>query len=85
MGVWGTEKVWPRSSRLPDPLALLHRPEVRVRVGPPVEGLSGADPTADTRRIMAAIADLLPAEARVRRDPTPEELARTMPAGHRDE
>lgn len=82
MGVWGTEKVWPRSSRLPDIRSALHRPEVRVRVGPPIRGLTGTDFEADTERIMAAIADLLPPEARVRRAPTAEELALTVPPGH---
>ena len=38
---------------------------------------------ADTERIMAARVDLLPAEARVRHEPTPEELARPLPAGYR--
>ncbi len=37
---------------------------------------------ADTERIMAALVDLLPAEARQRHEPTPEELARTLPAGY---
>jgi putative phosphoserine phosphatase/1-acylglycerol-3-phosphate O-acyltransferase len=32
---------------------------------------------------MAAIADLLPPEARAPHDPTPEELARTFPPGHK--
>jgi putative phosphoserine phosphatase/1-acylglycerol-3-phosphate O-acyltransferase len=82
MGVWGTERVWPRSSRLPDLRRVLQRPEVRVRVGPPVRGLTGTDFEADTERIMAAIADLLPPDARLRRDPTPEELALTLPPGH---
>ncbi len=31
---------------------------------------------------MVAIAALLPAEARRRHDPTPEELARTLPPGY---
>ena len=82
IGVWGTEQVWPRSSRLPDVRRVLHRPQVRVRVGPPVRGLTGEDFEADTERIMAAIVDLLPPEARSRRTPTPEELALTMPPGH---
>lgn len=82
MGVWGTEKVWPRSSRLPSPRNLLHRPRVQVRVGPPVRGLRGEDSEADTERIMAAIVDVLPAEARIRRTPTAEELALTVPPGH---
>lgn len=82
MGVWGTERVWPRSSRLPDLRRVLQRPEVRVRVGAPVRGLAGTDFEADTERIMSAIVDLLPAEARLRREPTPEELALTVPPGH---
>ena len=32
---------------------------------------------------MAAIADLLPAEAHLAHDPTPEELARTYPPGYK--
>ena len=82
MGVWGTEQVWPRSSRLPDLRQMLHRPQVRVRIGPPVRGLTGRDFEADTEKIMAAIVDLLPAEARVRREPSPAELALTVPPGH---
>lgn len=85
MGLWGTEQVWPRSSRLPRVAGLLRPPRVRVRVGPPVEGLTGEDFEADTERIMASIVDLLPAEARLARVPTPEEMARTFPPGHRDE
>lgn len=83
MGVWGTEQIWPRSARLPDPTCLITRPVVRVRVGPPVQGLTGEDFEADTKRIMSAIVDLLPPEAKVRREPTPDELARSMPPGHR--
>ena len=37
VGMWGTEKVWPRSSRLPNLLNLTDPPTVRVRVGGPVE------------------------------------------------
>ncbi len=82
VGLWGTEQVWPRSARLPDVLNLADPPEVRVRVGPPVE-LKHRSLDADTKRIMAAIADLLPAEARRKRTPTAEELARTYPPGYR--
>ncbi|MDA8045646.1 MAG: HAD-IB family hydrolase [Actinomycetota bacterium] len=81
LGVWGTERVWPRSSRLPDLTQVVRRPAVRVRVGPPVPGLSGRDFEADTARIMSAIVDLLPAEAKVRRTPSGEELARSRPPG----
>ena len=37
IGIWGTEKVWPRNARTPDVLAIGHPPTVRIRVGPPVE------------------------------------------------
>jgi putative phosphoserine phosphatase/1-acylglycerol-3-phosphate O-acyltransferase len=80
LGLWGTERVWPRNARLPDVTNVLHPPEVLVRVGPPV-ALRYDDPDADTRRIMDAIVDLLPPEAREVREPTPEELARTLPPG----
>ena len=81
MGLWGTEQVWPRSARTPDVLAIGHPPTVRVRVGDPVE-LKYRSADADTKRIMAALVDLLPEEARIRREPTPEELARSLPAGY---
>jgi putative phosphoserine phosphatase/1-acylglycerol-3-phosphate O-acyltransferase len=83
MGVWGTERVWPRSSRLPRPSAFLSRPRVQLRVGPPVRGLTGTDMAADTERIMRAIVALLPPEGRQPRTPTPEEVALTMPPGRR--
>ncbi len=81
VGLWGTERVWPRSERLPNVLALRHPPTVAVKVGPPVAGLTGESPDADTQTIMAAITKLLPPEARKKRTPTEEELARTYPGG----
>jgi putative phosphoserine phosphatase / 1-acylglycerol-3-phosphate O-acyltransferase len=80
VGLWGTEKVWPRSSRLPK-FSLTDRPLVTATVGPPVP-LKYRNPDADTKRIMKAISALLPPEARVRRTPTPEELALTFPPGY---
>ena len=80
VGLWGTEKVWPRSSRLPR-MNPIGRPTVTVRVGPPV-ALSGTDIDADTKAIMAAIVALLPDEARQQRDPSEEELRRTLPPGY---
>jgi putative phosphoserine phosphatase/1-acylglycerol-3-phosphate O-acyltransferase len=80
VGLWGTERVWPRSARLPS--FDLRRPLITVRVGPPVT-LAYDDPDVDTRRIMAGIADLLPPEARQRRTPTEAELALTYPPGYR--
>jgi putative phosphoserine phosphatase / 1-acylglycerol-3-phosphate O-acyltransferase len=81
VGLWGTEKVWPRNARLPS-MNPLSRPLVTVRVGSQV-ALGYDDLEADTKRIMAALVDLLPEEARQRHDPTPEELARTYPPGYR--
>jgi putative phosphoserine phosphatase / 1-acylglycerol-3-phosphate O-acyltransferase len=79
IGLWGTEKVWPRSSKVPNMTALPHPPRVTVTVGPPVP-LGLEDAVADTATLMAAISDLLPDEARVARIPTDEELARTRPS-----
>lgn len=80
VGLWGTEKVWPRSSRLPRMLPM-DRPNVSVVVGKPVK-LSHKSPDADTKAIMKAIMALLPDEARVERTPTAEELALTYPPGY---
>jgi putative phosphoserine phosphatase / 1-acylglycerol-3-phosphate O-acyltransferase len=80
VGLWGTEKVWPRSERLPNLLALRNPPTVTIRIGRPVEGLVG-EPDKDTKKIMKAITALLPPEARKKRTPTAEELARTYPGG----
>lgn len=81
MGLWGTEQVWPRNARLPNLLAITNPPTVTVRVGSPVS-LMYRSVDADTKRIMAAIAELLPPEARLAHQPTPEELARTFPPGY---
>jgi putative phosphoserine phosphatase/1-acylglycerol-3-phosphate O-acyltransferase len=80
VGLWGTDKVWPRHSRVPDVTALLRPPTVRVRVGTPIT-LGPDDPKAATAVLMAAISALLPPEGRTRRPPSPEELARTYPPG----
>ncbi len=80
VGLWGTEQVWPRNSRLPNLLNLIEPPLVTVRVGAPVS-LHHDDPDEDTKRIMAAIMELLPPESRDRREPTAAEIARAMPPG----
>jgi putative phosphoserine phosphatase/1-acylglycerol-3-phosphate O-acyltransferase len=80
IGLWGTEQVWPRSERMPRVWNVTHPPHVSVKVGTPV-ALKYASPDADTKRIMSAIRNLLPPEARKARTPTAEELALTYPAG----
>ncbi len=82
VGMWGTERVWPRSERLPRIWNVTNPPLVTIRVGGPVP-LKHASTDADTKRIMKAIADLLPPEARAKRTPTAEELARTYPSGYK--
>ncbi|MFL6079659.1 MAG: HAD-IB family hydrolase [Ornithinibacter sp.] len=79
-GIWGSERVWPRSDSVPRVLNLTSPPTVRVRVGPPVE-LKGRSAQADTRRIMAAITDCLPPEAREPHEPTDEEIRLATPSG----
>lgn len=81
IGLWGTEEVWPRNARTPNVLAVGHPPTVRARVGPPVD-LKHRSDDADTARIMAAITALLPPEAAIQREPTAEELARSLPANY---
>jgi putative phosphoserine phosphatase / 1-acylglycerol-3-phosphate O-acyltransferase len=79
IGLWGTEGVWPRSSKVPNMTTLPHPPRVTVTVGEPVP-LGLEDAVADTTVVMAAIADLLPDEARMPHIPTAEDLARTQPS-----
>jgi putative phosphoserine phosphatase/1-acylglycerol-3-phosphate O-acyltransferase len=79
IGLWGTEQVWPRSSKVPNMTTLAHPPRVTVTVGEPV-ALGLEDAAADTTVLMATIADLLPDESRVPRIPTAEDLARTRPS-----
>ena len=82
LGLWGTEKVWPRSERAPRLWNVTHPPTVRVRVGEPVElklrSPAGRHPAASWR----PSATCCPPEAREPHDPTPEELALTFPPGH---
>lgn len=81
VGLWGTEKVWPRSARLPNVLNVVEPPEVRVRVGTAVP-LKYKSADADTKKIMKAIMELLPPESRVKHEPTDAELMLTLPPGY---
>lgn len=80
VALWGTENVWPRSSKTPNVTTIFDRPTVSVTVGPPL-ALAGNDAVAETAEVMAAITALLPEEAREGRVPSDEELARTYPSG----
>lgn len=61
IGIWGTEKVWPRNAKLPNITNVTSPPEVIIVVGTPVH-LGYTDPDADTAAIMTAISALLPPE-----------------------
>jgi putative phosphoserine phosphatase/1-acylglycerol-3-phosphate O-acyltransferase len=80
VGLWGTEKVWPRSARLPR-FSPLDRPAVSATVGPAFH-VDGDDPDVDTKAIMDAIMAVLPDEAKVRHTPTEDELRATFPPGY---
>jgi putative phosphoserine phosphatase / 1-acylglycerol-3-phosphate O-acyltransferase len=82
IGLWGTEKVWPRSSRLPNVLNITDPPTITIRVGSEVP-LKYQTPDADTKRIMKALMDLLPPESRIKREPSAEELAAALPHGYK--
>jgi putative phosphoserine phosphatase/1-acylglycerol-3-phosphate O-acyltransferase len=81
VGLWGTERVWPRRERVPRVWNVLHPPHVSTRVGLPVE-LAYEDAHEDTARIMAALVALLPDEARQEREPTAEEITLATPPNH---
>lgn len=76
----GTEKVWPRSSKIPKVTTLLARPEVTVTFGEPVD-LKYRSVPRDMERIFDAILSLLPDDVREPERPTLAELARTYPDG----
>ena len=86
IGLWGTEKVWPRSSKIPDVFNLSNPPLVSITVGAPVSldcsELSDELIESNTQRIMDAISQLLPPQARQPYEPTDAELRATYPSGH---
>ena len=80
LGLWGTERVWPRSAKVPAVWNVTNPPLVTVRVGEPFT-VPGDDLDADTTAIMRRIMDLLPPEAHVAREPTEEEIRLASPGG----
>ena len=80
IGLWGTEKVWPRRAKVPAVWNVTDPPDGHDPGGSAGAARASPIPTADTEAIMAAIVDLLPPEAREHREPTAEELAAAMPS-----
>ncbi|MEM7142015.1 MAG: HAD-IB family hydrolase, partial [Actinomycetota bacterium] len=81
VSLWGTERVWPRSSRVPNMVNVLRPPKIRVRVGEPLPLPDGIDELDGTELVMSSIFDLMPAEGKVDRTPSDAELARSYPPG----
>jgi putative phosphoserine phosphatase / 1-acylglycerol-3-phosphate O-acyltransferase len=86
IGIWGTERIWPRNARLPD-LGTL-KEKVLARVGEPIylkapPGDEENKETLDrlTQQVMDRISDLLPDEVRNPEPPSPEQLAAANPPG----
>lgn len=80
VGLWGTEKVWPRSSLLPNVMGFVNPPRVLVRAGAPVD-LGNGDIDERTRAIMDGISAMLPPEASQAWTPSYDDLALTYPHG----
>ncbi|MEM8922015.1 MAG: HAD-IB family hydrolase [Actinomycetota bacterium] len=80
LGLWGTEKAWPRNNRSPYLLNVADPPTIRLHVGEPYHP-DGDDLDGATGDLMARIVDLLPPEARRRHTPSEAELAATQPPG----
>lgn len=81
LGVWGTESVWPRTSKVPSVWNVVNPPRVLVRAGAPVRLQRNAKSSAtDLKAVMSAIMELLPAESRERRSDDTDVPSRTPPA-----
>lgn len=80
VGLWGTERVWPRNSRLPSIEAIADRPTVRIQVGQPYNVTKRSKPRPATEKLMKRIVSLLPEAAQTDQTPTAEELTASQPA-----
>ena len=82
VAMWGTEKIWPRSSRVPKLDRLLAREAVYANVGTPIHLKAGDEPDYAelTQQVMDAISALLPDEIREPAEPTLEQLKAATPA-----
>ena len=83
VAMWDNEKIWPRSSRLPNVMELLTRRPVHAKVGEPMV-LKGdsSDPAVVkdlTQQVMDAISSLLPDLVRKPPKPSKEEIEAATP------
>jgi putative phosphoserine phosphatase/1-acylglycerol-3-phosphate O-acyltransferase len=85
VALWDTEKVWPRSARLPKPQELLARRPVYAKVGEPMYlklpegGESDAAYHELSDLVMEKIVELLPANVREPSPPTEEQIRLASP------
>jgi putative phosphoserine phosphatase/1-acylglycerol-3-phosphate O-acyltransferase len=85
VAMWDNEKIWPRSSRLPNVMEMVTRRPVHVKVGEPMQLKlpAGADESVAyrelTQQVMDAISALLPDEVRNPKRPTAEQIEAATP------
>jgi putative phosphoserine phosphatase/1-acylglycerol-3-phosphate O-acyltransferase len=84
MALWGTERIWSRAARIPDPAGL--KETVYARIGEPMylKAPSGGEEDdaaleAATQDVMDRIAELMPEEVRVHAPPSAEEITSASP------
>jgi putative phosphoserine phosphatase/1-acylglycerol-3-phosphate O-acyltransferase len=88
IALWDTEKIWPRSARVPRLQALVARRPVYAKVGEPMY-LKPAEGSEDrnavfhglTQRVMDRIAELLPDAVRNPPPPSEEQIRAATPSG----
>ncbi len=87
VALWDTERVWPRSSRVPRVQELASRQPVHARVGEPMmlKAPEGREEDREvlaelTAEVMEAIGSLLPDEVRYPPEPSEEDIREAIPA-----
>lgn len=86
VALWDTERIWPRSSRVPGVVELATRVPTYARVGKPINVKLAASKREDkaelgrlTDKLMASISALLPADVRNAKPESDDDIARATP------
>jgi putative phosphoserine phosphatase/1-acylglycerol-3-phosphate O-acyltransferase len=92
VAMWGTERLWPRNSRVPKVMELIARRPVYAKVGEPMslKIQPGREMNAATyhqlaQEVMDRISSLLPEEVRNPPEPTEEQIRVATPANAKEE
>src|SRR5207244_3367285 len=86
VAMWGAEKIWPRSARVPKVMELVTRRPVHAKVGEPMhlKAPGGADESAAyhelTQEVMDRVSSMLPDEIRTPPAPTADDVRRASPS-----